>query len=81
MIVPSSPIRMAHRSSPSRSYLLAPAALRGLHLDSSHAAGQSAAARKGPNCTETLNNNQPTKISYTKLLTEPHPEIVPRIED
>jgi hypothetical protein len=57
---------MAHRSSPSRSFLLAPTALRGLHLDRSHTAGQIGSCEEKPGP-----HGSPRRISYTNFLTEP----------
>jgi hypothetical protein len=50
---PSSPVIVAHRSSPSRSFLLARTrrGLRGLHLDSSHAAGRGGGSYEEENRT------------------------------
>ena len=72
MSSPSSPNRMAHRSSPSRSFLLArkQRGLRGLHLDSSHAAGQIGGYEEAQELRGSL-KQEPQEIRYTEFLTEP----------
>jgi hypothetical protein len=71
MNVPSSPVRMAHRSSPSRSFLLAPTALRGLHLDRPTRRAHPQLRGKAKTARKNDLHHGTNTISYTKFLTEP----------
>src|SRR5512132_637804 len=68
----SSPAMMAHRSSPSRSFLLAPTALRGLHLERLPHGGPNRQPRgRARSARKTIYTHKSKRISYTKFLTEP----------
>jgi hypothetical protein len=72
MMACSSPVMMTHRSSPSRSFLLAPTALRGLHLEQLPRGGPNRQLRgKTEDRTEHDLHHVSTRISYTKFLSAP----------